>query len=152
VNSLPATKKKLSIFDQGVLMGKKLSTALIVFGVFLMLVGLSLLAAGLSQNQQDESIGGSGVLAFAFGALTCASGIYLKARAIQALGPIAANTKAQQKMRGGCDLCGTESPAVMCRVHQLHLCPACLGKHYDTRSCVYVPSTRRAAAAKAARA
>jgi hypothetical protein len=34
-------------------------------------------------------------------------------------------------------------------VHQLHLCADCLGKHYDFRSCAYVPSTRRGVTAKA---
>jgi ribosomal protein S14 len=131
-------------------MGQKLSILLIVVGCLLMAVGLTLLAAGLTQGQ-DETIAGSGICAFSFGALACAGGMYLKARAVQAATNVPAN-KQQTKMRGGCDLCGTESPAVMCRVHQLHLCPACLTKHYDVRSCVYAPSSRRAAAAKAARA
>jgi hypothetical protein len=129
-------------------MTKKLSVVLIVIGSLLMLVGLTFLASGLAQSQ-DESISGAGMLAFALGALTCSTGIYLKARAAQAALP-KTESKPQQKARGGCDLCGTETPAVMCRVHQLHLCPACLAKHYDTRSCIYVPSTRRSPATKAA--
>ena len=129
-----------------ILMGKKLSAALIVVGCLLMLAGLGLLAAGMAQKH-DESVGGSGILAFAFGALTCASGMYMKARAAQAAFDA---VKPAPKTRGGCDLCGTESPAVMCRAHQLHLCSNCLNKHYDARSCIYVPSSRRAPAAKAA--
>jgi hypothetical protein len=153
VQSFPSSTKtkNLSVFQEGVLMGQKLSATLIVIGGLLMALGLTLLAAGFAQKQ-DESIAGAGICAFAFGALSCASGMYLKARAIQAAVPVNPNTKAPTKQRGGCDLCGTESPAVMCRVHQVHLCPACLAKHYDTRSCVYVPSTRRPMAAKAARA
>ncbi len=131
-------------------MGQKLSTAMIAFGSFLMLLGLTFLASALAQRQ-DESIAGAGICAFSFGALLGASGMYLKARTIQAALPVSSNPKAQARLRGGCDLCGTESPAVACRVHQLHLCPACLAKHYDMRSCVYVPSTRRALAAKAGR-
>jgi len=47
--------------------------------------------------------------------------------------PAAAN----HRSRGGCDLCGTEAPASHCS--QLHLCGDCLTKHYDMRSCAYVP-------------
>ncbi len=131
-------------------MGQKLSGFVIVIGCLLMVLGLVLLASGLAQRQ-DDSIAGAGICAFSFGALACAAGMYLKARAVQAGNPLPANNKQQTKTRGGCDLCGTESPAVMCRIHQLHLCPACLSRHYDVRSCIYVPSTRRPAA-KAARA
>ena len=128
----------------------KLSGILIVVGCVLMLVGLTLVPAGLSQNQ-DEAIMGAGICAISFGALACASGIYLRARGFQTTAA-GTNGKSQPKqVRGGCELCGTESPAVLCRVHQLHLCPECLSKHYDMRSCVYVPSTRRALAAKAGR-
>jgi len=131
-------------------MGQKLSVSLIVVGCLLMVLGLTLLAAGLAQGQ-DESIAGAGICVFSFGSLVCAGGMYVKARALQAETGTPSN-KQPAKSRGGCDLCGTESPAVMCRAHQLHLCPACLTKHYDVRSCVYAPSSRRAAAAKAARA
>ena len=131
-------------------MGRKLSLLLIVLGAVMMLGGLLFLASGLSQSQ-DESVSGVGVCGFSLGSLICAAGMYMKARAAQAAVPAPATPKTPPKSRGGCDLCGVESPAVMCRVHQVHLCPACLAKHYDTRSCVYVPTTRRAFA-KAARA
>jgi len=147
----PAVRKKLSILEEGDLMGRKLSLMLIVMGSLLMLLGLTFLASGLSQSR-DESISGVGICTFSLGALICATGVYLRARAAQATVPANPKPQAQPKARGGCDLCGVESPAVMCRVHQLHLCPNCLAKHYDTRSCIYVPSTRRAPAARAARA
>src|SRR6476661_3174407 len=130
-------------------MGRKLSLVLIAAGSLLMMLGLTFLASGLAQRQ-EESISGVGICTFSLGALICTAGIYLRARAAQAAVP--ASPKPQPKARGGCDLCGVETPAVMCRVHQLHLCPNCLAKHYDTRSCIYVPSTRRAPAARAARA
>jgi len=130
----------------------KVSGFLIVVGGMLMLVGLTFVPAGLMQRQ-DDAIMGAGICAISFGALSCAAGIYLRARGLQTTAPAATNGKSQPKqVRGGCELCATELPAVLCRVHQLHLCPECLAKHYDTRSCVYVPSTRRALAAKAARA
>lgn len=132
-------------------MSRKLSLVFIFMGSLLMLLGLAFLASGLTQSQ-DESISGVGICGFSLGALICTAGVYLKARAAQAAAPAIPKPQPQPKSRGGCDLCGVESPAVMCRVHQLHLCPNCLAKHYDTRSCVYVPSTRRAPAARAARA
>ena len=130
-------------------MSQKLSTVLTIFGGLLMLLGLTFLASGMAQKSQDESISGAGLMAFALGALVCSGGMYMKARAAQSAAP--ATTAKPAKLRGGCDLCGTESPAIHCRVHQLHLCPNCLQKHYDMRSCVYVPSTRRALSAKAGR-
>ncbi|HEY7617101.1 MAG TPA: hypothetical protein VH744_09880, partial [Terriglobales bacterium] len=61
-----------------------------------------------------------------------------------------------QRPRGACDLCKVEMPVVHCKVHQVHLCGHCLGEHYNFRSCVYVPSTRKtlskAAKSMAARA
>jgi hypothetical protein len=66
---------------------------------------------------------------------------------LQASGPLEPKAQAKRS-RGGCDLCGTEAPVVNCRVHQMHLCGECLGQHYDFRSCVYVPSTRRQMAIK----
>ncbi len=150
VDSPAAPEKKLSVFHQGILMGRKLSTTMIVGGTLLMLAGLIFLASSISQKQ-DEAVSGLGLCAFSLGALLCSTGIYLKARTAQADAPASAN-KPQPKQRGGCDLCGTEVPAVMCRVHQLHLCPNCLARHYDTRSCIFIPSTRRSPAAKAARA
>src|SRR2546423_15488217 len=68
VQSFPASSKKLSVFQEGVLMGQKLSALLIVIGGLLMALGLTLLAAGVAQSQ-DESIAGAGICAFAFGAL-----------------------------------------------------------------------------------
>ena len=133
-------------------MGLKLSGLLIIVGSLLMIVGATFLAAALGQRQ-DETIVGAGICAFSFGSLLVAGGLYLKARTLQASPALAAASKPQPKpTRGGCDLCGTESPAVLCRTHDVHLCPACLSKHYDKRTCAYAPSIRRAPAAKAARA
>ena len=128
-------------------MGKKVSNVAIIFGCSLMVLGLCFLPAALGSHP-DPAILGGGVCLFSLGALMAAGGIYLKAVAAQA-GTPAGPAKAQPKRaRGGCDLCGTESPVVNCKVHQVHLCGDCLGKHYDFRSCVYVPSTRRTAPVK----
>jgi len=126
-------------------MGQKLSSVALLCGSSLMLLGLCFVPAALGENK-DEAILGVGICAFAFGALIAASGLYLKAKVATAAGALNAPPKA---VRGGCDLCGSELPVIHCRVHGLHICGGCLGKHYDFRSCVYVPSTRRPSAATA---
>lgn len=134
--------------EEGILMGQKVSGWAIISGCVLMLIGVCFLPAALGAHPDPEILAG-GVGVFAMGTLVAAGGLYLKARAIRA-GVAADPGKPQSKrVRGGCDLCGTDSPVVNCRVHQLHLCGSCLGEHYDFRSCVYVPSTRRTAPAKA---
>ncbi len=76
----------------------------------------------------------------------------MKALAVKSGTTTASVPKAQPKrVRGGCDLCGSETPVIHCRVHDIHVCGNCLANHYDFRSCAYVPSTRRTAGSKAAR-
>jgi hypothetical protein len=133
--------------EEGRPMGKKISNVAIVFGCGLMILGLCFLPAALGSHP-DPAILGGGVLLFSLGTLTAAAGTYLKAVAAQAVTPAGPAKAAAKRSRGGCDLCGTESPVVNCKVHQVHLCGDCLGKHYDFRSCVYVPSTRRTAPVK----
>ena len=128
----------------------KASGWLIVGGCFLMLVGLIFLPAALGQRP-DEGILGLGICLFALGALVGASGIYVKARAARREAPSTASKQQAKRVRGGCDLCGSETPVIHCRVHDQHMCGNCLANHYDFRSCAYVPTTRRTAASKAAR-
>jgi hypothetical protein len=142
-------KKKLSFLQEGILMGRTLSGWAIIAGCFLMFLGLCFLPAALGRHR-DDAILGAGICVFAVGTLISAAGLYLKALVLQSAATLPGGAKPQPKqIRGGCDLCGTESPVIHCRVHQLHLCGNCVAKHYDFRSCVYVPSTRRNAPAKA---
>ncbi len=115
------------------------------FGVAFFLLGLCVLAAGLS-DPSETAISGLGLLMFSFGGVGVGLGMYLKARSMQSAPVSSPEPQAIRRAAGGCDLCGVETPAVHCRVHQLHLCGPCLAKHYDVRSCVYVPSQRRAPA------
>ncbi len=140
-------KPKSVYLQEGIVMGQKVSGSAIVLGCLMMFGGMCFLPAALGSKPDPVALG-AGTALFAVGALMIASGIYLKARVLQASGPV--EPKAQPKRsRGGCDLCGTEAPVVNCKVHQMHMCGECLGQHYDFRSCVYVPSTRRQAAPKA---
>ena len=139
-------KPKSAYLKEGIVMGQKVSAGAIVLGCLMMFFGLCFLPAALGSKPDPVALG-AGTALFAVGALMVSSGIYLKARVLQASGP--AEPKAQVKRsRGGCDLCGTEAPVVNCKVHQVHMCGDCLGRHYDFRSCVYVPSTRRPTASK----
>lgn len=127
-------------------MGTKLSSSAVILGSCLMLVGLGLIPAAIGQGN-DEGLRGAAIVSFAFGSLVCSLGLYLKSR-ISKSTDSSVEKAAAKPARGGCELCGTEAPVILCRVHNLHICGDCVAKHYDFRSCVYVPSTRRSAPTK----
>jgi hypothetical protein len=119
----------------------KLGTWLIVIGCFFALLGLTVLPAAFTAGE-DKSLLNISVLAISFAMTLSAGGLYLKARAFpSATEADAGNGKRARK--GNCDTCGKQEPVIQCRVHQLHLCGDCLAKHYDFRSCAYIPSIRR---------
>lgn len=128
-------------------MSSKTSTWIIAAGVLMMFIGLCFLPGAFS-GHPDADMLEIGACQFSLGALVVGTGIYAKARLLQlaiASGePRKESASPSQRVRGGCDLCGSEAPVVQCRVHQLHLCGACLAQHYDVRSCAYVPTTRTA--------
>jgi hypothetical protein len=109
-----------------------------------MFMGLACLPSALGGSNPDQGLLGLGVSLFSFGALTIAAGMYVKARALQTQSA-SEPAPTKKRVRGGCELCGTEAPVVQCKVHQLQLCGNCLADHYDFRSCAYVPSVRKAA-------
>lgn len=126
-------------------MTTKTGTVLIVAGMIFAFVGLCFLPAAFGRDG-DRTLLGAGAVVIASGILAMAGGVYVKARMLGPTTP--AETQATAKRPRGksiCDQCAHEEPVIQCRVHQLHLCADCLGKHYDFRSCAYVPSTRRAA-------
>jgi len=129
---------------------------MIGIGIVVVFLGLSTLPASLGENG-DHNLFGTGAAIFSLGALMIATGIYLKASAIQSASSgksTETNASLGRAIRGGCDRCQLELPVIQCKVHQQHLCGTCLAEHYDFRSCVYAPSTRRISAvkSKAARA
>ena len=124
-------------------MSSRTGNWMIAVGAFGMFIGLCLVPAAMGPNP-DSSVLALAACVFSFGALITASGMYLKARGLQSAAASAPETKnGARRVRGGCELCGSDTPVIQCKVHQLHLCPACLAQHYDFRSCAYVPSTRR---------
>ena len=126
-------------------MSPKTANWIIAAGALLMLVGLLMLPAALGEHP-DADMRNLGACQFSLGALVMATGVYAKARLTQAMldsGEVKKeSTPSNTRVRGGCDLCGTEVPMVQCKVHQLHLCGACLAQHYDVRSCSYIPTSR----------
>jgi len=128
-------------------MSSKTATWIIVAGALMMLIGLCFLPGALGGHPDPDMLE-FGACQFSLGALVVAAGIYTKARALQAAiasgEPRKESAPSNQRVRGGCDLCGSEAPVVQCKVHQLHLCGTCLAQHYDVRSCAYVPTTRTA--------
>jgi len=129
-------------------MSSKTAGWIIAGGALLMFIGLCFLPTALSGNPDADMIE-IGAGQFSLGALIMAGGIYAKARVAQSATPSGEQRKepanSNARVRGGCDLCGSEAPVIQCRVHQLHLCGNCLAQHYDVRSCAYVPTTRTAA-------
>jgi hypothetical protein len=119
---------------------------LIAVGAVAIFVAICFLPAAVGKHA-DESLLPVGACLLSLGALTAALGTYLKARAVQAKIPsgisMQESRNASRRARDGCQLCHGDVPVIHCKVHQLHLCVACLAEHYDFRSCAYVPSTRR---------
>jgi len=131
-------------------MQSKTGTWMIALGAVIVFMALCVLPAGLGENG-DKNLLGGGAAIFSLGILTIASGIYLKAIALQSKPnskSAGGNASSGRAVRGACDRCQIDAPVIQCKVHQQHLCGTCLGEHYDFRSCVYAPSTRRASSVK----
>ena len=117
-------------------------------------IGLIMLPAALGEHP-DTNLLILGACCVSLGSLMAAAGIFFKARAAQPAAGTSASAEAKQtnrRVRGGCDICHGDLPAIHCKVHQVHMCTECLGQHYDARTCSYVPSTRRTAGKNLAKA
>lgn len=119
----------------------KLSTGIIWVGSLAIFLSLCILPAAFEKNADNAAMGLAGAI-FSSGVMAIAIGLYVKARFLQEQQPqrsvVSEKTNAQR--RGGCNLCGTEAPVIQCKVHQLELCGNCLARHYDYRSCQYIPN------------
>ena len=132
-------------------MQSKTSNWMIAIGAVIVFLGICVLPAGLGENGDKELLGTAAAI-FSLGILSIAAGIYLRAYSLQSISNTKsadAPTNSKRAIRGACDRCQTETPVIQCKVHQQHLCGTCLGEHYDFRSCVYSPSTRRPSTARA---
>lgn len=127
---------------------------MIGLGAVALVMGLLALPAALGEHV-DTSLLTLGACGVSLGSMIAATGVYLRSRAMLAAGGPGArlgdSKQSARRVRGGCDVCHGDLPVIHCKVHQVHLCPDCVAKHYDFRSCTYVPSTR-GATPKAAKA
>ena len=125
-------------------MATKIGTWLMAIGALVAFLGLCFLPAAFGAGA-DRTMLGAGAVVIATGILLIAGGFYVKARSLgtEATAVSSPATTKRGRNKPGCDQCGQDEPVIQCRVHQIHLCASCLGKHYDFRSCAYVPSTRR---------
>jgi hypothetical protein len=130
-------------------MSSQTGTWLIAVGALGACIGIVVLPAALGEHP-DTSLLILGACGVSMGSIVASTGIFLKARAMQApAGKQAASAEPKnpaRRVRGGCDICHGDLPVIHCKVHQVHLCTECLGQHYDVRTCSYVPSARGAAA------
>ena len=125
-------------------MSSRTGNWMIALGAVAALIGLVIAASSVGDHEGTTLLA-VGMCVISMGLLLAATGVFLKARLLQASGGAAESKSSSKRGRGGCDLCG-DAAVVHCKVHQVHLCAECLGKHYDLRSCAYVPSSRRQAA------
>ncbi len=129
-------------------MSSRTGNWMIALGALVLVLGLVALPAALGEHV-DTSLLTLGACGVSLGSMIAAGGAFLKARAMSSQGG-AGNLSGESKpassrrVRGGCDVCHGDLPVIHCKVHQVHLCPDCLAKHYDFRSCTYVPSNRGA--------
>ena len=118
---------------------------MIALGIIVGVMGLIALPAALGEHV-DTSLLTLGACGLSLGSMIAAAGFYLKARAMTSpQGTTVFSGESRQsarRVRGGCDVCHGDSPVIHCKVHQVHLCPDCVAKHYDFRACTYIPSAR----------
>ncbi|HTR23686.1 MAG TPA: hypothetical protein VMI10_06855 [Terriglobales bacterium] len=124
----------------------KIGSWMIAVGCFLAFAGLSFFPAALTKPH-DMAVLSAGAMLFSTGMVLSALGLYMKARFWSEAEPSQPRVGTKGK-RKTCNQCGSQESAVECRVHHLHLCADCLGKHYDFKSCAYVPSVKQTARAK----
>ena len=128
-------------------MSSRTGNWMIAAGALILVMGLIALPAALGEHVETSllTLGTCGV---SVGSIVAGTGAYLKARALSSptgAGASQGESKpSARRLRGGCDVCHGDLPVIHCKVHQVHLCPDCVAKHYDFRSCTYVPSTRGA--------
>lgn len=123
-------------------MALKIGSWLVGVGCCFAIAGLCFLPAAFGLHKDIELLTAGGVL-FSAGMVLAASGMYVKARHWAQGVPTSARfgKKGVPKI---CNLCSKHEALIQCRVHQMQLCADCLAKHYDFRTCAYVPSVPQA--------
>jgi hypothetical protein len=127
----------------------KIGSWLIGIGCLFAMAGLCFLPAAFGPHPESTMLS-AGAMLLSAGMVLAASGFYLKARYLAQGAP--ATAKVEKKgARKPCKLCSKQEAVIQCRAHQMQLCADCLGKHFDFRSCAYIPIERPAASKARAR-
>ena len=122
----------------------KFGNWLIGIGCLFAVVGLCFLPAAFGPHP-DPSLLSGGAMLFSLGMVFSSGGFYVKARCWRdETTPARSRAPEKHARRILCTLCGKNEVLIHCRVHRLQLCSACIGQHYDFRTCVYVPTTGHA--------
>jgi hypothetical protein len=115
----------------------------IAAGVFVAFLGLVIIASGLGSRQADGAPLAAGLAIFAFGVLAIAASFYCQALSLRSQIPADPSLSASGRRKQLCSVCRKALPVILCTMHKVALCSACLSEHYDSRGCVYVPAVRR---------
>ena len=129
-------------------MSSKISKIMIGFGSALLLVGLAFVPAGFGPDG-DPSVMAGGMGIFSFGSLVIGLGFYLNAREVHAA--IRAEKTIAAAKTGMCEACEGNAQVILCTTHAAGLCASCMHTHFDPRSCVFTPASRKLARAASAR-
>jgi hypothetical protein len=133
----------------------KIGSWLIGIGCCFALAGLCFLPAGFGLHP-DNALLAAGAMLFSMGMVLAASGFYVKARSFSPAKPATGNANANIKTdrkgtRKVCTLCSKQEAVIQCRPHEAQLCGQCVSKHYDYKSCTYIPMPRPATTKEKAR-
>jgi hypothetical protein len=125
---------------------------MVVFGIILILGGLAFLPAGFGPDG-DPSVMAGGMGVFSLGSLATGLGLYLNARQLRAGG---AEKKPEKKAAPAfklppCEACEETQQVFVCANHGSALCASCMHTHFDPRSCLLTPASRRIAKPATAR-
>ena len=122
-------------------MATKIGTWLIAIGSCIVFLGLCALPAALGANP-DKTLLAFGMTIISTGMMLIAGGLYIKSRNFGQRVSNRSESHTKRVRKALCEQCGKNEPVIQCRAHKVHLCAACVGRHYDFRSCAYVPSSR----------
>jgi hypothetical protein len=119
----------------------KTGSWLIGIGLLFVMTGLGFLPAAFGAHP-DSTLLSAGAMLFSAGMVLAAGGFYVKARYWEQGMPASAKASDKKAGRKPCKLCSKQEAVIQCRAHQMQLCADCLGKHFDFRSCAYIPIER----------
>lgn len=114
---------------------KRLDVLLLILGGLLLVASLLMLPTLLAPHPDPQQVMASAGL-FGGGAIVLAGGFYLRARTLMRRLEKLTTEQAQGAVK--CSVCQTMAAIVVCRMHEVKLCAACIGRHDLVQLCSYV--------------